>query len=63
MHNDDGMALNDVLEKNSMLHGLPLSERQLITPSCELIELHLGDIIEEAGRPIRVPSLSDRLRH
>lgn len=53
MHNDDGMALNDVLEKNSMLHGLPLSERQLITPSCELIELHLGDIIEEAGRPIQ----------
>ena len=47
------MALNDLLEKNSMLQGLPLSERRLIVPSCEIVELHLGDIIEEAGRPIR----------
>lgn len=47
------MALNDLLEGNSILKGLPLSERQLIVPSCEIVELHLGDIIEEAGRPIR----------
>lgn len=47
------MALNDLLEKNSMLQGLPLSERRLIVPSCEIVELRLGDIIEEAGRPIR----------
>ena len=47
------MAIDDLLDKNRMLQGLPLSERQLITPSCEIVELHLGDIIEEAGRPIQ----------
>lgn len=47
------MGLSDLLEKNNMLQGLPLSERQLIIPSCEIIELHLGDSLEEAGRPIR----------
>ena len=47
------MELNDLLEKNSILQSLPLSERQLIAPYCEIIDLHLGDIIEEAGRPIQ----------
>lgn len=47
------MALNDLLEKNNILQGLPLSERQMIAPSCEITELHLGDLIEEAGRPIQ----------
>jgi hypothetical protein len=46
------MGLNDLLGGNSILGGLPPSERQLIAPSCEIIELHLGDTIEEAGRPI-----------
>jgi hypothetical protein len=44
---------NDVLTQNSILRGLPLSERQLIIPSCEIVELHLGDSLEEAGRPIQ----------
>jgi hypothetical protein len=47
------MELNDLLTKNSILQGLPLSERQMIAPSCEIVEIHLGDIIEEAGRPIQ----------
>lgn len=53
MNNDRCMALNDQFEKNSMLQGLPLSERQSIVPSCDTVELHLGDSIEEAGRPIQ----------
>jgi hypothetical protein len=44
---------NDLLTKNSILQGLPPSERHLIAPSCEIVEIHLGDIIEEAGRPIQ----------
>lgn len=47
------MALSDLLERNSILQGLPLSERQFIVPSCEIVELHLGDIIEETGHPIQ----------
>lgn len=47
------MELSDLLEKNNMLQGLPLSERQLITPSCEIIELHLGDSLAEADQPIQ----------
>ena len=47
------MALDDLLKKNRILRNLPLFERQLIIPSCELIELHFGDIIEEAGGPIQ----------
>ncbi len=47
------MELNDLLAKHSILQSLPVSERQLITPSCEIVDLHLGDIIEEAGRPIQ----------
>lgn len=53
MNNDHCMALDDLLEKNRILRNLPLFERQLIIPSCELIELHFGDIIEEAGGPIQ----------
>ena len=47
------MELNDLLKKHSILQGLPQSERQMIAPSCEIIDLHLGDIIEEAGHPIQ----------
>ncbi|OQW34770.1 MAG: hypothetical protein A4E19_17795 [Nitrospira sp. SG-bin1] len=50
---DEGMALDDLFENNSMLRGLPLAERRSIVPSCDIIELHLGDGIEEAGRPIQ----------
>ena len=53
MNNDHCMALDDLLKKNRILRNLPLFERQLIIPSCELIELHFGDIIEEAGGPIQ----------
>ena len=53
MKNDYCMALNDLVEKNSILEGLPLTERRLIVPSCEIVELHLGDSIEEDGRPIQ----------
>jgi CRP-like cAMP-binding protein len=47
------MELNNLLEKNNILHGLPQSERHVIAPSCEIIDLHLGDNLEEAGRPIQ----------
>ena len=47
------MRLNDLVEKNNILQGLPQSERQLIVPFCEIVDLHLGDNIEEAGRPIQ----------
>jgi hypothetical protein len=47
------MELNDLFAKNSILHGLPASERQLIDPSREIVDVHLGDLIEEAGRPIQ----------
>lgn len=47
------MDLQNLLAKHNILQGLPLSERQLITPSCEVLDLHLGDMIEEAGRPIQ----------
>lgn len=43
----------DLLQKNRILEGLPLSEREVIDSSWELQEMHLGDVIEEAGRPIR----------
>ena len=49
---DQRMILNDVLEKNNMLQGLPLSERQLINTFCKIMELHLGDSTEQAGHPI-----------
>ena len=47
------MVLNNLYEKNTILQGLPQSERQLIVPSLEVINLHLGDQLEEAGRPIQ----------
>jgi CRP-like cAMP-binding protein len=53
MNKDLRMALNDLLEKNNILQGLPQSERQLIVPSVEIVNLHLGDNLEEAGRPIQ----------
>ena len=47
------MELKDLLANHSILQSLPLPEHQLISPFCEIVELHLGDIIEEAGRPIK----------
>jgi hypothetical protein len=47
------MALDNLLNENRILRNLPLLERQLIIPSCELIELQCGDTIDEAGHPIQ----------
>lgn len=47
------MSVPDILHENRILEGLPPSERQLIVPFCESIDLHLGDTIEETGRPIQ----------
>jgi hypothetical protein len=47
------MELNDLFTKNNILQGLSRSERQMIAPSCEIVEIHLGDVIEEAARPIQ----------
>jgi hypothetical protein len=51
----DGFFMDShaLFEKNFILQGLPLSERQLIEPACEIIDVHLGDTIEEADRPIQ----------
>ncbi|UVT16538.1 MAG: Crp/Fnr family transcriptional regulator [Nitrospira sp.] len=46
-------APSDLFVKNRMLKGLPLSERQLLASSCERVEIHLGDVIDEVGRPIQ----------
>ncbi len=55
MPHDECMVFSNILERNSILERLPLSERQLITPFFEIIEVHLGDTLQEVGRPI--PSL------
>ncbi|MFY4727708.1 Crp/Fnr family transcriptional regulator [Nitrospira sp. BLG_2] len=47
------MELQNLFPKHSILQNLLASERELITRSCETVDLHLGDIIEEAGRPIQ----------
>jgi hypothetical protein len=39
----------DTLSKNSVLAGLPRQERDLLFPACEMVEIHLGDTIAEAG--------------
>lgn len=51
--NDNGMLVLDILHKDRILEGLPLLEHQLLTPLCEDIALHLGDIIEEAGHSVQ----------
>jgi hypothetical protein len=47
------MSVTQCLPKNRILDGLPSLERETIMPSCEVADMHLGDVIEEAGRPIR----------
>jgi CRP-like cAMP-binding protein len=39
--------------KNTILAGLPQEERDLILPACQAVDLHLGDSIDEAGKPIQ----------
>jgi hypothetical protein len=47
------MVIAKELSENKILAGLPLQERDLILPSCELVRLNLGDHIDEAGQPIQ----------
>ena len=47
------MTVKEHLHKNRILEGLPLSEQELILPACHLVDMNLGDEIEEAGRAIR----------
>jgi Crp-like helix-turn-helix domain len=44
--------VTEEMPKNKILAGLPIQERNLILPSCELVRLNLGDHIDEAGKPI-----------
>jgi len=47
-----GMS-SELWKKNRILAGLPPSEGDLLLPHLSVQELHLGDTIEEAGKPIR----------
>jgi hypothetical protein len=37
---------------NQILAGLPRGEQDILLPACEMIEVNLGDILDEAGMPV-----------
>lgn len=39
-------------QKNQILAGLPRQERDLVLPACDMTQVNLGDILDEAGMPI-----------
>lgn len=43
------MQVKEKSQHNRILAGLPHRERDLVLPSCEVVELHMGDIIDSAG--------------
>lgn len=43
----------ELMQENRILAGLPRGERDIVLPVCEVVRMNLGDIIEEAGEPIR----------
>ncbi len=47
------MILADALSKNSVLAGLPRQEGDLLIPACEIVEIHLGETLAEAGTPLQ----------
>jgi len=47
------MVVTEQLTKNRVLAGLPSQERTLLLPSCAVVDVHLGDHIDEVGQPIR----------
>lgn len=45
--------LEGELSTNRVLAGLPSQERALLLPTCERVEVHLGDTISKAGMPLQ----------
>jgi hypothetical protein len=45
--------LTQLMQDNRILAGLPRVERDIVLPSCEVVRVNLGDIIDEVGEPIR----------
>ena len=46
-------SLMTELPKNRILAGLPEQERTILLPVAELVPVHMGDVIENPGEPIR----------
>ena len=42
------------MTQNYILAGLPAQERELLLPACESVEIHLGETLGDAGRPLLV---------
>ena len=40
------------MTQNRILAGLPATERTLLLPACESVEIHLGEILGDAGKPL-----------
>jgi len=40
------------MTQNRILAGLPTTERRLLLPACESVEIHLGEILGDAGKPL-----------
>lgn len=56
--NDDGNSITVMtaapeISTNRILAALPHQEREIISPHMELVEVHLGDIIDRHGEPIQ----------
>jgi CRP-like cAMP-binding protein len=47
------IVIAEEMTKNRVLAGLPSQERDLVLPSCAMVDVHLGDHIDEVGQPIR----------
>lgn len=43
----------EAMSRNRILAGLPFPERDVVAPSCEVVSIHLGDVLDEARRPIQ----------
>src|SRR4051794_28454713 len=47
------MVIAEKIAKNKVLAGLPSPERALVLPSCTMVDVHLGDHVDEEGNPIQ----------
>jgi hypothetical protein len=45
--------LSEQTQDNRILAGLPRPERDIVFPSSEVVQLNLGDIVDEIGEPVR----------
>jgi hypothetical protein len=45
--------LLEEIKQNRIFAGLPSTELDLVLPLCELVDLQLGDILNEANEPVR----------